>query len=196
MFDTNFRLLDENELGLLFEKHMKRDFPADELKPLPRLLALTQRGLYESYGLFRGDELLAYALYWKVDDDPYIMLDYFAVLPKGRNHGTGSEMLHRMLEHFCQDGRGVFGEVEIPETGVPEVDGLRRRRLGFYHRAGLREISYRTKVCGVPYIVLAYGPEIPDADLMLTHQKLYHTAFDEESYAKKIYIPYEGEAKA
>lgn len=190
MSDTQFRPLTPEELKELYEAHMRRDFPPDELKPLDRLLALMERGEYEPYGLFRGDALLAYALYWKAGEDPYVMLDYFAVLPEGRNRGTGSALLRQMLDRFCRDGRGVFGEVEVPNTGDGEVDALRRRRLGFYARAGLRTIDYRTKVFGVPYLVLAYGPDISDSALMETHRKLYHSAFpNPELYEKNVFIP-------
>ena len=194
MRDTQFRLLSPEELERLFHSHMKRDFPPDELKPLSRLLELMARGEYEPYGLFREGELAAYALYWKAGEDPYVMLDYFAVLPEGRNQGTGSELQGRMLDQFCQGGHGVFGEVEIPDTGDEEVDALRRRRLGFYRRAGLREMGYRTQVFGVPYIVLAYGPDISDEALMVTHRKLYHSAFPDHIYEKQVFVPLEAEA--
>ena len=189
MSNTHFRLLSEEELKKLYETHMQRDFPPDELKPLVRLLMLMRRGEYEPYGLFEEEELLAYALYWKTGDDPYVMLDYFAVLPEGRNRGTGSAMLRQMLDRFCRDDRGVFGEVEIPNTGDEEVDALRRRRLGFYARAGLRRMNYCTKIFGVPYIILAYGPDISDDTLMHTHRRLYRNAFpDSQIYTKNVYI--------
>lgn len=191
MSDPQFRLLRPEELERLYHAHMKRDFPPAELKPLSRLLAMTQRGIYEPYGLFQEGELLAYALYWKAGADPYVMLDYFAVLPEGRNQGTGSALLRDMLDRFCGEDRGVFGEVEIPDTGDEEVDALRRRRLGFYARAGLREMGYHSKVFGVPYIVLAYGPEIADEALMETHRKLYHSAFPDHIYEKQVFVPYE-----
>ncbi|MGI5973782.1 MAG: GNAT family N-acetyltransferase [Oscillospiraceae bacterium] len=190
MSDTQFRPLTEEELKELYETHMKRDFPPDELKPLSRLLTLMGQGDYEPYGLFQEGELLAYALYWKAGEDRYVMLDYFAVLPEGRNQGTGSALLRQMLDRFCQGGRGVFGEVEIPNTGDEEVDALRRRRLGFYNRAGFRKINYYTKVFGVPYIVLAYGPDISDDALLDTHRKLYHSAFpDPQIYENNVFIP-------
>ncbi|MFR1052210.1 MAG: GNAT family N-acetyltransferase [Lachnospirales bacterium] len=190
MSDTQFRPLTEEELKELYETHMKRDFPPDELKPLSRLLTLMGQGDYEPYGFFQEGELLAYALYWKAGEDPYVMLDYFAVLPEGRNQGTGSALLRQMLDRFCQGGRGVFGEVEIPNTGDEEVDALRRRRLGFYDRAGFRKINYYTKVFGVPYIVLAYGPDISDDALLDTHRKLYHSAFpDPKIYENNVFIP-------
>ena len=190
MSDTQFRPLTEEELKELYKTHMKRDFPPDELKPLSRPLTLMGQGDYEPYGLFQEGEVLAYALYWKAGEDPYVMLDYFAVLPEGRNQGTGSALLRQMLDRFCQGGRGVFGEVEIPNTGDEEVDALRRRRLGFYDRAGFRKINYYTKVFGVPYIVLAYGPDISNDALLDTHRKLYHSAFpDPQIYENNVFIP-------
>ena len=194
MTDRIFRLLSAGELTEVFREHMVRDFPEAELKPLDRLLKLMKGGLYEPYGLFEGGELIAYALYWRTEGDRYVMLDYFAVLPQYRNGGRGSELLREMLERFCKDGGGVFGEVEIPETGDEAVDALRRRRLGFYDRAGMRQMGFRTKVFGVPYIVIAYGPEISDVELMETDRKLYRSAFpDKAVYEKNIFIPYVSE---
>lgn len=196
MNEQKFRMLSEEELTHLYEAHMRRDFPADELKPLSALLTMMGRGEYEPYGLFQDGELLAYALYWRVPGESYVMLDYFAVMPEIRNQGTGSELLRDMLERFCKDGGGVFGEVEIPETGDEAVDTLRRRRLGFYARAGLRQMGFRTCIFGVPYLVLAYGPEISDEALMEVTRKLYREAFpDRDFYAKHVIIPWEGEAK-
>ena len=184
-----FRLLTAEELEWLYHTHMKRDFPSDELKPLSRLRMLLDSGMYEPYGLFQGKEILAYALYWKTGKNPYVMLDYFAVLPEERNQGPGSILLQNMLHRFCQNGGGVFGEVEAPVSGNEEVDSLRRRRLEFYARAGLRKMGYTSRIFGVPYVILAYGPEISDGELMQTHQKLYHSVFSNEIYEKNVRIP-------
>lgn len=192
MDSREFRLLTEEELKELYEAHMRADFPPDELKPLPRLLRLLGEGRYEPYGLFEGGELTAYALYWKTGEDPYVMLDYFAVTPRRRGQGTGSALLRDMLERFCRDGGGIFGEVEIPDTGDASTDALRRRRLEFYRRAGLRRAGFRTKIFGVPYLVLLYGPEISDGALMEVARRLYRTAFPAPAeYEKHIFIPYE-----
>ncbi len=196
MAERIFRLLSKEELVVLYGLHMKRDFPADELKPLRRLLTMMEEGRYEPYGLFEDGRLVAYALYWRVPGEGYVMLDYFAVLPEGRNRGTGSALLRDMLERFCRNGGGVFGEVEIPNTGDEAVDQLRRRRLGFYARAGLRRMGFQTKVFGVPFVVLSYGPEISDEALMEVARKLYRSGFpEEEIYEKNVFIPYESEVR-
>lgn len=195
MDNTVFRLLTDEELSDLYENHMKRDFPPAELKPLKALQTLTAQGFYQSYGLFDAcGALMAYALYWTAGPEhDYVMLDYFAVLPHLRNAGTGSALLADMLRRFCVDGKGVFGEVEIPDTGDEAVDDLRRRRLGFYARAGLRQMGYTTKIFTVPFLVLAYGPDISDDDLMDTHRAIYRTLRTGADYDKNIFIPYPSE---
>lgn len=189
MTEQEFRLLTREELKQVYSQHMKRDFPPDELKPLPRLLELMDRGVYEPYALFREERLTAYAFYWRTGEDPYVMLDYFAVIPEERNRGTGSAFLRDMLERFCQNGGGVFGEVEAPVSGDAATDALRRRRLGFYDRAGLRRMGYTSRIYGVPYIIIAYGPEISDEALMETHRKIYKECLSEKAYRENVFIP-------
>jgi len=189
--NNEFRLLTEDELTQVYEEHMKRDFPPAELKPLDRLLQMMGAGFYEPYALFRDGRLISYAFYWKAGD-PYVMLDYFAVVPEERNKGTGGALLREMLDRFCVDGRGVFGEVEIPETGDQAVDELRTRRLNFYGRAGMKQRGFRTKIYGVPFIVISYGPEISDAELMEVNRRIYRTAASGAEYEKSIFIPWEG----
>lgn len=189
MSEQEFRLLTKEELTELYCQHMKRDFPPDELKPLSRLWELMDRGLYDPYALFREGKVIAYAFYWKTKEDPYVLLDYFAVIPEERNKGTGSALLRDMLERFCQNGKGVFGEVEAPVSGDEETDALRRRRLDFYARAGLRRKEYTSRIFGVPYIIIFYGPEISEEALMETHRKIYRQALSEADYKKNVFIP-------
>jgi len=192
MAEQVFRLLNKREVEALYTDHMKEDFPPDELKPLATLLSLMERGIYDPYALFEDGRLVAYAFYWKTEEErPYVMLDYFAVVPQERNKGRGSALLREMLERFCRGGKGVFGEVEVPDTGDEAVDNLRRRRIGFYKRSGMRVLDFMTKCFGVPFHVIAYGPEIPDEELMEIDRAIYRTACaDEATFETQIFIPW------
>ncbi len=192
--DGEFRLLTAQEMAWVHENHMKRDFPPAELKPLSLLQKMLADGQYAPYALFQGGDLVAYAFYWMAGD-PYVMLDYFAVVPERRNKGAGGRLLREMLDRFCVDGHGVFGEVEIPNTGVSEVDELRQRRLNFYLRAGLRRMGFTTKTFGVPYIVLSYGPEISDEELMEVNRRIYRSSLSEAMYEENVFIPWSGEGR-
>jgi len=184
-----FRILTDEELEQVYTEHMKRDFPPAELKSLNSIRRMIAAGIYEPYALFQEGKVVSYAFYWQAGD-PYVLLDYFAVVPEKRNSGTGSALLREMLERFCVDGRGVFGEVEIPDTGESAVDDLRRRRIGFYERAGLQRREFRTKIFTVPYIMLSYGPEISDEALMEVDRKIYRTAVSGAAYEKNVIIPW------
>lgn len=189
-----FRLLSAQEMAWVHENHMKRDFPPAELKPLGLLQKMLSEGRYEPYALFQDGELVSYAFYWTAGE-PYALLDYFAVVPQRRNSGTGSQLLREMLDRFCVNGHGVFGEVEIPDTGVSEVDELRQRRLNFYLRAGLQKRGFTVKVFSVPYLVLSYGPEIGDDALMETHRRIYSSSLPKKMYEENIFIPWPEEER-
>lgn len=192
MAEQIFRLLTGEEVKSLYTERMEEDFLADELKPLATLLSLMKRGIYDPYALFENGTLVAYAFYWKAEEEkPYVMLDYFAVVPQERNKGRGSALLREMLERFCRGGKGVFGEVEVPDTEDEAVDDLRRRRIGFYKRSGMRVLDFKTKCFGVPFHVIAYGPEIPDEELMEIDRAIYRTACDNDAiFARQIFIPW------
>ena len=190
MIQSEFRLLTKQELTGVYREHMKKDFPPNELKALAWILRLTKAGAYEPYGLFRDGELISYAFYWRVEGETYVMLDYFAVVAKYRNQGVGSRLLKEMLERFCTErGLGVFGEVEAPISGDCEVDDLRRRRLGFYDRAGFRRMGFRTRVFDVTYDIIDYGPPVTDEELIEVNRKIYHSIVPKKMYEKKVFIP-------
>lgn len=191
MAERDFRVLTTQELEALYNEHMKADFPADELKPLKWLIRLTEEGYYEPYGLYRDGKLVAYALFWGAGEEPCVMLDYFAVVPQERNRKVGSSLIKAMAQLFGKRGLSVFLEAEAPVTGDPATDDLRRRRLAFYERAGCRRVGYTSKVFGVPYIILTFGPEIGDEKLMEIHRRIYHSVLDDKLYEKNIFIPEE-----
>lgn len=192
--DGEFRLLTAQELAWVHENHMKRDFPPAELKPLSLLQKMCNDGRYQPYALFQGGELVAYAFYWSAGE-AYVLLDYFAVVPQYRNKGMGGRLLREMLDRFCVDGQGVFGEVEMPNTDIAEVDELRQRRLNFYLRTGMRKMGYTTKIFSVPYIVISYGPEISDEELMEINRRIYRSSLSKAMYEKNIFIPWSGEGR-
>lgn len=195
MLNGEFRLLTDQELVRVYHEHMRRDFPADELKPLSYLQKMRADGHYDPYALFREGEVVGYAFYWKAGES-YMLLDYFAVTPEERNKGTGGALLRDMLEHFCVDGRGVFCEAEIPNSGDPEVDALRTRRVNFYKRNGMKQMGFTTKIFNVPYVVLAHGPEISDEELMEIDRHIYRSGLPTAVYEKNVVIPWKPEARA
>ena len=55
--------LDERGAESVYNEHMKKDFPSDELKPFFSIKKMMEEGTYTTLGAFRGGELVGYAFF-------------------------------------------------------------------------------------------------------------------------------------
>ena len=67
--------LDLDALHLVYREHLTPDFPPAERKPLSAMEKLLSAGRYEPWGLYRGEELMAYALLWRDPEGGFVLLD-------------------------------------------------------------------------------------------------------------------------
>ncbi|MFQ8758509.1 MAG: GNAT family N-acetyltransferase [Intestinimonas sp.] len=98
--------LDLDALHLVYREHLTPDFPPAERKPLSAMEKLLSAGRYEPWGLYRGEELMAYALLWRDPEGGFVLLDYLGVCrdkPRGRGIGTV------MVAHLMGQYRHVSG---------------------------------------------------------------------------------------
>ena len=58
---AELRLLTDDQLRRLYRERGAKDFPPAERRPLSAILRLRRRGDYDTWGVFDGDALLAYA---------------------------------------------------------------------------------------------------------------------------------------
>ena len=172
MTGGEIRLLDAAALRRVYREHVKADFPPAERKPLAMIEAQVRTGQYDTLGLFRDEELLAYAFLWRDKEGRCVLLDYLAVCRGGRGQGTGSAFLEQLKDHYGGfDGLLVEAEAEDPKA-AEEANTLRRRRIGFYRRCGFRMLDYRARLFGVTYSMLASGT-LTDADALAAHRRHY-----------------------
>lgn len=181
--------LDLDALHLVYREHLTPDFPPAERKPLSAMEKLLSAGRYEPWGLYRGEELMAYALLWRDPEGGFVLLDYLGVCrDKPRGQGIGTVMVaHLMGQYRHVSGILVEAEAEGDDTS-PEENGLRARRLAFYRRLGFRELGYVARIFGVRYAMLLYGDRTGE-EAMEAHQRLYHYEFSPWLYDRFIHIP-------
>ena len=172
MTGGTIHLLDAAALRRVYRDHVKADFPPAERKPLAMIERQVCTGQYDTLGLFRGEELLAYAFLWRDKEGHCVLLDYLAVCRGGRGQGTGSAFLEQLKTHYGSfDGLLVEAEAEDPQAGA-EDNALRRRRIDFYRRCGFRLLDYKARLFGVTYSMLASGA-LTDADALAAHRRHY-----------------------
>ena len=181
--------LDLDALHLVYREHLTPGFPPAERKPLSAMEKLLSAGRYEPWGLYRGEELMAYALLWRDPEGGFVLLDYLGVCrDKPRGQGIGTVMVAHLMGQY-RHVSGILVEAEAEgDDASPEENGLRARRLAFYRRLGFRELGYVARIFGVRYAMLLYGDRTGE-EAMEAHQRLYHYEFSPWLYDRFIHIP-------
>ncbi|MCC8102314.1 MAG: GNAT family N-acetyltransferase [Clostridiales bacterium] len=149
--------LKPDELKQIYKTHVKEDFPRSERRPYSSMEKMTNSGKYISFGYYDNDSLLAYACYILTENGMYALLDYFAVVPKLRGHGIGSEFLQK-LEGILPAKSGAFIEAESHDSAKSEEEAaLRQRRIHFYLSNGAVLTNTKCLLFGVDYNILYIG---------------------------------------
>ena len=192
---VELRPLADAQLRRLYREHVARDFPPAERRPLSSILRLRRRGVYDAWGLYQGDALLAYALLWR--GAGCALLDYLAVCRELRGQGHGTRALELVKGQYSPVP--LLAEVEAPEESAPPGENaLRQRRLNFYQRAGFAPLGYQAVLFGVRYDMLSWpaaGPGLPER-LQAAHRALYQSEVPPLLFRRVIRIPAEAPTTA
>lgn len=184
------RELSCDEITVIYNKRLIKDFIKDELKKLPMILKAVDDGVYEGLGIFDDSEMIGYMFLVKQGHD--YLIDYFAIFPEYRNKGLGGESIRLLYEYLPEDGLIIL-EVEDPfYTKETDLKDLQTRRIGFYERNGCRDSGLRARCFGVPFIILELrNTRISSATkLWKKYQSFYEAVFSREIMEK--YVEYLG----
>lgn len=179
MNEIEIRILSPEQARDVFDAHMHRDFPADELKPWEIMHALYRRGSYAFLGAFLGDDLAGYAWLF-CPGEGCVLIDYLAVLPELRGRGIGAGVLDALAD-YCRAQGSLLLESEYP--GEAPDEQIARRRLGFYRRAGFADTGVQVRLFGVRFCILAHGG---DADARGHMESLYRAMLTEQMYRENV----------
>ena len=155
----------------VFDVHMARDFPADEIKPWAIMEKLYLDGCYDMLAAVADGEMVGYAWQFRPGSD-VLLIDYLAVLPQYRGRGIGSGMLRALSEYYPQK---LILESEYP-LEAPDRK-MAERRLGFYARAGFELSDVQVRLFGVRFHILAHGGDPKAKDHM---QSIYQAMLPPE----------------
>lgn len=167
--NTYTRFLREEEAHFIYKKHLKRHFPADEVKPWKSIARMWTDGCYFAVGVFedRGDapadisdDLRGYAFFVESPDCGACLLDYYAILPEYRDAGLGGRTLQRLSELVRGKGKYILLETEdIDFAKNDEQVAERTRRDAFYTRNGCVKTDVKGRVFTARYVVWTLGLE-------------------------------------
>lgn len=150
------KILNTQQAAQIYSSLLVHDFPADECKPLERILDAMAEGNYRCIGIYEEAELRGYAFFVTLTQDgrQEILLDYFAVVREYRSSGIGSRFLREVPALF-PDAGAVLIEAETPEAAAsPEEKTLRERRIRFYERCGCTDTGVRARAFEADFVLL------------------------------------------
>ena len=148
------RKMGPQEVAAVYEGHMRKDFPASELKPLSSIRRMQAEGIYDCLGFYEGDVLVAYAFFVADRGRGYLLLDYLAVCGPYRGGGYGSRCLEK-IKGFYKEENGILLECESRKSAKGEAELTEReRRIRFYLRNGCVETGVMSLLFGVEFEIL------------------------------------------
>lgn len=161
-----------------YTAHLKRDFPASELKPWQMMEEAFSKRRYDLLVAYEGDRMVGYA--WQFcPPEGAILIDYLAIVPELRGKGYGSALLEALRQYYGASGRKLLLESEYPGEAPDEQEA--KRRLAFYFRAGLIDTGVQTRLFGVRFCILSFEPlDNPRKAIW----EIYHAMLDEDRFSK------------
>ncbi|MDE7322188.1 MAG: hypothetical protein K2N73_05565 [Lachnospiraceae bacterium] len=186
------RELSAGELSDIYNNYMVKDFPADELKPLERILYTMKTGLCSAYGIFEQNDLRGYAVFIVPEGVQYGLLDYLAVMQEYRGTGVGHAFFRLVGETLAVKYPQLLGLFIESEDTAFAADGrertVREKRISFYRQNGCIVTSLGSRLFGVTYCILAYN-FAGSPDRMPTLQELddiYTAMFKQHHYKNNV----------
>lgn len=164
--------LTNEELKMIYQKHMKQDFPPNELKPLMRIEQQRRKKRNTCLGFFEEDSLSGYAILEKCDKNQCLLLDYFAIFESKRASGKGT----LFLQELCFYLEGIDALFIESETAI---NATAERRLQFYKRSGARITSIHARLFHVDYhiLILPFKQNYTDAEIVPLLNELYNSIY-------------------
>lgn len=138
------RPLERDEFHTLYQRHIERDFPPDEIPPEHHFARMLDEDHdLHSYMYHENGEELGYAFVRVKDGAAFLFL--FAIYDGHRGSGHGSKFMRELFDEL-RDCRYIVLEAERPESAENAADlDERERRLRFYEALGYaadRSIDY------------------------------------------------------
>ncbi len=117
--------------------------------------------------------MVGFLLTNSLENNPYLQLDYLAILPTEQSKGYGSQAL-RLLQEQASVYDGIFIEMEKVGLGKNEKENaIRKKRAKFYEQVGCIELDFDLELYWVVYSALL----LPTSQAEISSEKIKEAIF-------------------
>lgn len=183
LISINFKKFNQN-----LYSHYINLFPEEERKSPKTLKKLYKKNLLKFLMIMDGNINVGFIIYEVIENNPYILLDYFGIFPDYQNRGYGSKTVP-ILKDFFSNYDAIYGEVEKIGMGKNEQENKEReRRVSFYKKLdftffedcdlNLWDVVY------TPCILKIKEIEVSSEEVIKYAFQLYHTILGKRNVEK------------
>lgn len=116
-------------------------FPKEERKTIETLEKNYMLNITKFVKIAEKNNLIGFFIMNSIENNRYIQLDYFAILPEYQNKGYGTKAI-KELKKAILNYDIVFVEIEKLGCGENETENnIREKRARFYERLGFKKIN-------------------------------------------------------
>lgn len=135
-----------NEFEEKIYPEYKKIFPKIERKTLEHIKQTYCKHLTTIIEIIEEEQFIGFFIINTLKDNPYILLDYFAILPQYQSRGFGSTAI-KLLKNMYQMYDGIYIEIEKVGNGVNEEQNkIREKRAKFYENLGFCKMNFEVEL--------------------------------------------------
>ena len=167
------RKLEIKELGKLYRKHIKRDFPPIERAPCFVIKRNMKNNVQEGLIYVNKNEELGYSINSVIGE--VVLISLFAVFNGNRGSGIGTKFLEEIIKYY-DNKRMIIVEVEKPENAKSyEEKSVCKKRISFYEKQVFeirKDIEY--SIFGLPMYLMVYSKEKFQKEEIINQMKIVY----------------------
>ena len=142
--------VDIKEFKIEIYPEYKKIFPEIERKPYTEIEKSYNNNTTDIIKIIAEEQFVGFFIINHQKDTPYVVLDYFAILPKYQCRGYGSNAIKQLKEMY-KEYDGIFVEVEKPENEENEENQIRKQRVKFYEKLDFCKMEFELELFTVNY---------------------------------------------
>ena len=149
---------------IIYPEYVKL-FPEAERKSYRRIKKAAKNKISKIIEIVADEQFVGFMIINTLENNPYVQLDYLAILPNHQNKGYGKEAI-KLLKKQYENYNGIFIEVEKLGLGKNEEENrIREKRVSFYENLGFYKMNFDLELFTVTYSAyLLPGLETENSD--------------------------------
>lgn len=140
LININFKEFRED----VYQKYIEI-FPEEERKTLETIERNYNKNITRFIKIAEENKLIGFFIMNSIENNRYIQLDYFAILPEYQNKGYGTKAI-KELKKVVLNYDTIFVEIEKLGCGANKVENkIREKRAKFYDRLEFNKLNVDLK---------------------------------------------------